>query len=177
MDVDGTLTDGKIYMSRDGEAFKAFDIKDGCGIKVILPQYNIIPVIITGRKSAILEQRCKELDIKEVHQDVHDKLKCLCEILNRYSTDAQTYSLADCAYIGDDLLDLPCIQAIKKAGGIAGCPRNAVNSIKQASNYVSPYNAGEGAVRDFIEYITKTDSASFIERIKLVMHHAKHLKG
>lgn len=57
MDVDGTLTDGKIYMSENGEAFKAFDIKDGYGIKHILPKYGIIPVIITARESKIIERR------------------------------------------------------------------------------------------------------------------------
>ena len=61
MDVDGTLTDGKIYMGPNGETIKVFDIKDGCGIKDILPQYDIIPVIITARETKMLENRCKEL--------------------------------------------------------------------------------------------------------------------
>ena len=61
MDVDGTLTDGKIYMGNEGELFKAFDVKDGCGIKDLLPQLGIVPVIITARESKILENRCNEL--------------------------------------------------------------------------------------------------------------------
>ncbi len=60
MDVDGTMTDGKIYMGKDGELMKAFDIKDGYGIAHLLPQLGILPVIITGRKSEILEHRCRE---------------------------------------------------------------------------------------------------------------------
>ena len=64
MDVDGTLTDGKIYMGCQGEVMKAFDVKDGCGIKDILPEAGIIPVIITGRKSEIVKRRCEELNIE-----------------------------------------------------------------------------------------------------------------
>ena len=77
MDVDGTLTDGKIYMGQQGESFKAFDVKDGCGIKDILPQINVIPIIITARYSNILKRRCDELGIKYVFQGVHNKLKKL----------------------------------------------------------------------------------------------------
>ena len=64
MDVDGTLTDGKIYMGQDGEMAKAFDIKDGAGIALVLPKNNIIPVIITARESKILANRCEELKEK-----------------------------------------------------------------------------------------------------------------
>ena len=73
LDVDGTLTDGKIYMGAEGELFKAFDIKDGCGIKDILPQYNIVPVIITARDSMILIRRCKELNISNLYQNCGTK--------------------------------------------------------------------------------------------------------
>lgn len=67
MDVDGTLTDGKIYMSPDGEAIKVFDVKDGYGIKEILPQFGIVPVVISGRNSAIMERRAKELGIRHLY--------------------------------------------------------------------------------------------------------------
>lgn len=153
MDVDGTLTDGKVYMGKEGETFKAFDIKDGCGIKVLLPQYGIIPVIITARKSVMLEHRCRELDVVEIHQGVRNKLECLEDIIQRYSTEEKSYSIANCAYIGDDILDLQCLVPIKEAGGLAGCPSDAVQSVRQACDYVSPFNAGKGAVRDFVEYI------------------------
>ena len=74
MDVDGTLTDGKIYMGNDGEVMKAFDIKDGYGIHDLLPPSGIVPVIITGRGSEILLNRCEELGITKVFQNVHNKL-------------------------------------------------------------------------------------------------------
>ncbi len=69
MDVDGTLTDGKIYMSANGELMKAFNIKDGYAI-ARLREYGIEPVIITGRSSEIVRQRCAELKITELHQGV-----------------------------------------------------------------------------------------------------------
>ena len=73
MDVDGTLTDGKIYMSAHGELFKAFDIKDGYAIKHILPKLGIKSAIITGRESEIVEQRATELNVDYLCQNVIDK--------------------------------------------------------------------------------------------------------
>ena len=74
MDVDGTLTDGKIYMGNDGEAMKAFSIKDGCGIHDILIPAGSTPVTITGRNSRIVENRCGEFEIKEIYQGVSCKI-------------------------------------------------------------------------------------------------------
>lgn len=73
MDVDGTLTDGKIYMGNDGEIMKAFDIKDGCGIHDIILPAGVIPCIITGRESKILENSCREIGIQNLFQGVGDK--------------------------------------------------------------------------------------------------------
>ena len=70
MDVDGTLTNGKIWMGNEGEEYKAFDVKDGYGIAHLLPLMKITPVVITGRKSEIVERRCRELGILECHQAV-----------------------------------------------------------------------------------------------------------
>lgn len=156
MDVDGTLTDGKIYMGQDGEMFKAFDIKDGYGIYGILPELNIIPVIITARESKIVEHRCKELKVKEIHQGCHDKLGKLNEVLNRYSKeDGLVYTLSNVAYIGDDLLDMQCIAPIKKNGGFTSCPADAASDVIVAVDYVCTKNAGAGAVRELIEILRK----------------------
>lgn len=154
MDVDGTLTDGKIYMGKDGEVFKVFDIKDGCGIKDILPQHDIIPIIITARKSTMLENRCKELSITYFYQNIREKLDKLKEIIIQFNAENKTcYSLKDCAYIGDDILDLQCMLPIKEAGGIVGCPKNAVKKVLLIADYIADHDGGDGAVRDFIEWI------------------------
>lgn len=146
MDVDGTLTDGKIYMSPSGEAIKAFNIKDGCGIHNILIPAGIIPVIITGRFSDIVLNRCKELGIKDVFQGVSDKLKKMKEI---------TENLNVVAYIGDDINDLSCMIPIKKAGGLIGSPADAVEAVTEIADFVAPHKGGDGAVRDFIEWIVE----------------------
>lgn len=144
MDVDGTLTDGKIYIGNDGELCKAFNIKDGCGIHDILIPAGVIPVIMTGRFSTIVLNRCKEIGIREIHQGVTNKLSKLQELIDDPSS---------VAYIGDDINDLECMKFVKSAGGIVGCPMDAVSSVKDVADYVSSYNGGNGAVRDFIEYL------------------------
>lgn len=144
MDVDGTLTDGKVYMSNSGELMKAFNIKDGCGIHDILIPAGIIPVIITGRSSEIVLNRCKELKISKVYQGVKNKVEKMLEI---------TDNLASVAYIGDDINDISCMQLIKEAGGLIGCPADAENRVKEIADYIAHRNGGEGAVRDFIEWL------------------------
>lgn len=153
IDVDGTLTDGKIYMGENGEMFKAFDIKDGCGIKDILPKYGIIPVIITARKSKMLENRCRELNISELYQEERDKKNRLDEILKVYSGSSTVIDYSSIAYIGDDILDLQCMIPIKEGGGLVGCPADAVKNVRDVSDFISSKNGGDGAVRDFIEFI------------------------
>ncbi len=145
MDVDGTLTDGKIYMADSGELFKAFDVKDGCGIHDILPKHDIVQVIITARESKILTNRCNELDITQVYQSCRDKLTKLNEVTGG--------ELQTVAYIGDDILDLQCMEPVKEAGGVVGCPADAVDAVKEIADYVCDLNGGNGAVREFIEWL------------------------
>ena len=153
-DVDGTLTDGKIYTGVKGELMKAFDVKDGFAIHEMLPKAGIIPIVITGRSSVIVQNRCKELGICEIHQNVQNKLSCMREIINRFSTNSgDSYSLSACAYIGDDIPDLECMLAIREQGGLTGCPADAVREIREVSDFVSSKNGGCGAVREFIEWV------------------------
>lgn len=156
MDVDGTLTDGKIYMGDEGERFKVFDIKDGYAIKEMLPQYGIIPIVITARSSDILINRCSELDIEGIYQGVRNKIENLNEIMEQQgSKDDKKYSYRDCAYIGDDILDLQCMEPIKESGGFVGCPADAAKEVKEIADYVCVKNGGDGAVREFIEWLIK----------------------
>lgn len=148
MDVDGTLTDGKIYMGANGEVMKAFDIKDGYGIHDILPTLGITPVIITGRSSTIVQNRCKELGITLLYQGVSDKLGKLKEILIEQRGD-----FSEVAYMGDDLNDLQCMLYIKDNGGLIGVPNDACQQVKDVASFVAASNGGNGAVRDFVNYL------------------------
>lgn len=148
MDVDGTLTDGKIYMGHNGEVCKAFNIKDGCGIHDILPEHKIIPVIISGRTSKIIENRCRELGITELYQGIKDKVDALDGVLIKNGCNR-----SNVAYIGDDINDLSCMCAVKKAGGVVGCPADAAREVKELADFIGNKNGGDGAVREFIEWL------------------------
>lgn len=180
MDVDGTLTDGKIYMGVDGEAFKAFDIKDGYALHTLVKENGIIPVIITARESPMVIHRCKELGVTEIYQGVLNKLDCLKDILKKYSSADQQYDLSNVAYIGDDLLDLKCMNPIKGAGGITGCPSNAVKELIAACDYVSSFKGGDGAVRDFVEHLIsknckETNDDNLQERLEKAIEYISKL--
>lgn len=151
MDVDGTMTDGKIYMGPDGEVMKAFDIKDGYGIHEILPQFGIVPVIITGRTSKIVENRAAELGIKELYQGKHDKMEALLQVLEKYTCAPES-----AAYIGDDMLDLSCMELC----GVKGCPCDAVPEVKSVCDYVCKSPGGHGAVREFIVWLIQNRRAT-----------------
>lgn len=149
MDVDGTLTDGKIHMGELGETHKSFNIKDGYGIRHILPEFHIEPIILTGRESKIVLNRCKELHIKEVFQGISDK-----ESFLRQLQDAKNFSWYELAYIGDDVNDYDAMCCIKSGGGIVGCPHDSVQKILEIADYVCAKPGGDGAVREFIEFLT-----------------------
>lgn len=146
MDVDGTLTDGKIHIGNSGELYKTFNIKDGFGIHDIAIPHGIIPVIITGRISKILENRCRELGIAKLYQGVTDKVEIMNSILEN-----QSYGIV--AYIGDDINDITCMKLVHDAGGLVGCPSDAVRQVLELADFVSVKTGGDGAVREFIDWI------------------------
>ena len=146
MDVDGTLTDGKIYMGEHGEVFKAFNIHDGLAINELLPEYGVVPVIVTGRNSKIVENRASELRIENVFQGIKDKAREL-----RAVSDRLNIKFEEMAYMGDDIADLEAM----KLCAIRGCPRDAVKPIIDICEYVSDIKAGDGALRGFVDWLIK----------------------
>ena len=145
-DVDGTLTDGHIYVGENGEVMKAFNVKDGYAIVKILPEYKIVPVIITGKTSEIVKKRAAELKISEVYQNISDKLPLLKEIADKYNATAD-----EIAYIGDDVNDLDCMDWC----GVSACPIDAVEEVLSKADYVCQRQGGKGAVREFIDWIIR----------------------
>lgn len=148
MDVDGTLTDGKIHMGASGETHKSFNIKDGYGIRHILPEYHIEPIILTGRESTIVANRCKELCINKVFQGIADKVSFVARLCADHVLE-----LDSTAYIGDDLNDYDVMNRIKESGGIIGCPRDSIDEIIEIADFVCTKTGGEGAVREFIQFL------------------------
>lgn len=144
MDVDGTMTNGKINIASTGELFKSFNVYDGLGISYILPRNNIVPIVITGRSSKIVEIRCKELGVKYFFQGISDKVECLSEIAGILNI-----SFNEIGYIGDDLNDL----TVMKICGVKACPANAVIEIKEICDYVCKRSGGHGAIREFIDWL------------------------
>lgn len=141
-DVDGSLTDGKMYIGQSGELFKVFDIKDGGGIAKA-GQRGIITCILTAKTSEIVKHRAAQLHVDEVHQGVENKLTCLKSLMEKYGVTAD-----ETAYFGDDGNDIDCIRYC----GVSGCPRNASPEVREASTFVASKDGGDGAAREFIDW-------------------------
>ena len=148
LDVDGTLTDGGVYIDNKGVESKKFNIKDGAGI-VLAEQAGIEFMILTGRKSYCVEHRANELKIKYVFQGIADKLSYLQQFLSQHRL-----SPCDVAYIGDDVNDLECMHIV----GFTACPADAVKEVRQRCDFVSCYNGGQGAIREVCDMILKSKS-------------------
>lgn len=149
MDVDGTMTDGKIYIGPAGEAMKAFHVKDGQGI-ALLRKAGVKTAIITARHSEIVINRAKELSIDEVLQSVKNKRDALSLLCEKYGILPE-----ETAYIGDDIGDLEAMSF----AGVAMCPSDAVPAVLEAAaEHIMPSCGGEGAVRDAAEWIINNNA-------------------
>lgn len=156
-DIDGTLTDGKLYIGGQGEVFKAFNVKDGYAIHDMLPRAGIIPVIITARTSEIVLRRCQELEISQCYQGVRNKKEKMLELADEWKlTVGQNGKFDEIAYVGDDIPDLECMGLCS----FTACPMDAVDAVKNAVTYISRKNAGEGAVRDIVEWYMGNGAAN-----------------
>ena len=145
IDVDGTMTDSGIYYDDNGNEYKKFSTRDGEGIK-LAKAIGFVFIVITGRKYLGTERRMKELNIDHFEQGVQDKYSYLLDYMLK-----NNISKNELAYIGDDINDL---KAMSLAGFIC-CPSDSCIDVKNASNYCSTVNGGNGVVRDVIEYILR----------------------
>jgi 3-deoxy-D-manno-octulosonate 8-phosphate phosphatase (KDO 8-P phosphatase) len=145
MDCDGVLTDGRIWLTPDGDEQKGFHARDGQGIK-LLHAAGIGTGVISGRTSNMLARRARDLEMTFVRQGVHDKLTVLNETLK-----AASITEDECAYIGDDLPDVGVMQRV----GLACAVADAAAEVKQAAHYVTRAAGGFGAVREVADLILK----------------------
>jgi 3-deoxy-D-manno-octulosonate 8-phosphate phosphatase (KDO 8-P phosphatase) len=142
-DVDGTLTDGRLFFDEHGSELKAFHVHDGQGLR-LLEDAGIAVALITARESSIVKKRGEDLRLTHIFTKVPNKLQVvqqLCEKLN--------ITLSQVAFMGDDFPDLACLQSV----GLAACPRNAVATIKQSVHWQSELDGGHGAARELCDFI------------------------
>lgn len=142
-DVDGVLTDGRLFVDNNGEEYKAFNSRDGHGMKML--QRNGVQIgIITGRNSRIVEHRTKELGIRHVFQGCQEKLPVFEKLVADLGLDPQ-----QAAFVGDDVVDLP----IMLRAGFAVAVQDAHRIVKRYAHWVTPSAGGQGAARDLCELI------------------------
>ncbi len=143
LDVDGVLTDGRIIYDNRGNELKAFDVKDGHGLKM-LQRAGIKVGIITGRSSEIVSRRAKELGIDILYQGALRKLEPYLEILSEQGlTDEQV------AYVGDDVVDLPILRRV----GFSATVADAVPDVAPLVDFVASHSGGRGAVREICDLL------------------------
>ncbi len=162
LDCDGVLTDGKVIYGNNEIELKSFSVKDGLGIR-LLEFSDIKVIIITGRESEALIRRCKNLQIKYLFQKTRNKFAKIQKILKELKLTWQNV-----AYMGDDWNDYPVI----KKSYLSAVPNDANEDLKSKVDFIANAKGGEGAVREFIDFILKKQGkyekavADFIEHLE-----------
>ncbi len=146
LDVDGVMTDGRIIIDDAGLESKHFDVRDGHGLKILM-KCGIDVVLLTGRKSRVVDHRAADLGIKEVHQGIWNKREAFDEILERRKLTPE-----ETAYVGDDVVDIPLLKRV----GFGVAVADACLEAREAADYVTEHSGGRGAVREVCEVILKT---------------------
>lgn len=143
LDVDGVMSDGLIYMGNSGEELKAFNVRDGYGIRCALTS-DIEVAIITGRKAKLLEDRCETLGITHLYQGQSDKLLAFQDLLDKLTIPAEQV-----AYVGDDLIDWPVMAKV----GLSVAVADAHPLLIPRADYVTRIAGGRGAVREVCDLL------------------------
>lgn len=142
-DVDGVMTDGGLHYSDAGDEIKVFHTLDGLGMK-LLKDSGVRLAIITGRTSKIVQRRVQELGIDFLYQGVHNKLEAFQQLLAEAGVTAE-----QCAYMGDDIVDLPVMRRVAFAVAVPDSPE----LVRSHADYVTGWAGGRGAVREACEVI------------------------
>lgn len=152
LDVDGVLTDGRLYFSAKGEELKCFHVRDGAGI-VHLLRAGVQVAVISGRQSRAVERRMAELGVTWIRQGIEDKLAALRELLDILSLGPQAV-----ACIGDDSADLPVLEIARLAVAVA----DAHASVKSRAHFITQAAGGQGAVREICDLILEAQRRAAI---------------
>ena len=144
LDVDGTLTDGRLYYGAQGELMKAFDVRDGHGLRLLSMYGGVKLAVLTGRRADLVMQRCRELSIEHVVGQSRAKGAAIEKICADLGVPA-----ADAAFMGDDVNDLPALRKV----AFSCAPRDAAAEVLREVRWVSSRPAGRGAVRELCEIL------------------------
>ena len=150
LDVDGVLTDGRLWYGPDGETLKAFNVRDGHGIKSLVAA-GVGVAVISGRRSAAVTARMRELGVADVAQGVSDKARALAELLKRNAVDPRRV-----ACLVDDTPDLGLMSAVGMPAAVA----DAHPDVLAAAKHVTRAAGGHGAVREFCDFLLAARSAA-----------------
>lgn len=145
MDVDGTLTDGGVYLSAGGDEFKRFDIQDGMGVALFRKAGGKV-ALISGRYSMATEIRARQLDVDYLVNGTADKLVSLQKIADKIGVNA-----SEVVYAGDDLNDIDCA----RWAGLGVAVANAVPEMKATADLTTERSGGAGAIREIVDHILK----------------------
>jgi len=143
LDVDGTMTDGRLYYGSGGEALKVFHVRDGLGIKH-LDRAGIHVAVISGRSSKMVSVRCRELGVKHIIQGAEDKVAAFEKVRRKLK-----FAVSECACVGDDIVDVPLMKAVKLAFAVSDAHAEAI----EAAHVVTSLPGGQGAVREVCDYL------------------------
>jgi 3-deoxy-D-manno-octulosonate 8-phosphate phosphatase (KDO 8-P phosphatase) len=145
LDVDGVLTDGSLYFGARGEALKVFHVRDGHGIKLLMAA-GVHVAVCSGRRSAAVAARMRELGVRHVLQGCKDKVAALERLAERLNVDR-----LNCACLCDDTPDLPLMSAV----GLAGAVADAHPVVLSAAHWIAAANGGRGAVRQLCDALLR----------------------
>jgi 3-deoxy-D-manno-octulosonate 8-phosphate phosphatase (KDO 8-P phosphatase) len=143
LDVDGVLTDGRLYYGPGGESLKVFHVRDGQGIKA-LQAAGVQIGVISGRRSKMVAARCRELGVRHVIQGVEDKVAALGKLCTRLQIPPDR-----CACVGDDTADVPLMKTVLLAFAVADAHRDA----RRSAHVITTLGGGNGAVREVCDYL------------------------
>ncbi len=146
-DVDGCLTNGSVIYGPNHEKYKVFNMQDGMGVK-ILKENGYLTGILSSDESKSTEYRARDLNLDIIEIGAKDKLSIFENILKKYDISAE-----EVAYMGDDIQDLCILEKV----GLAFAPKNAVEKVKSKVKNISNVPGGEGAFREFAEFVIKNN--------------------
>ena len=145
LDIDGVLTDATIHITESGEQLRRFNVRDGYAMQLAVKKGYLFCVISGGKSQSVIN-RLQGLGIQDVHLGITKKTDVYNLFINQHQLKPENV-----IYMGDDIPDIP----VMKLAGLSACPSDAVDEVKEFSDYISPKKGGEGCVRDVIEKVLK----------------------